>query len=307
MSYEPKDGAAEIGDQVTIDFAGKIDGELFEGGSAEDAPLALGGNVFIPGFEEGLVGSKAGEERVVEAAFPEDYPVDRLAGKTAVFDVKIKSVGAPQQPAIDDAFAKGMGFEDLEKLREAVRGRIKNEYDQASRLKLKRKLLDSLDERHDLALPPTLVEQEFESVWRRIKEEMERAGRTFEDEGTTEEEVRQKYQKLAERRVRLGLVLSEIGTTNDIKVSEEEVKRAMLEQIRQYPGQEQQIFEFYKKNPQAVAQLRAPIYEDKVVDFALELANVAEKTVTAEELLSAPEEEGEALGEDNDRRGSEDS
>lgn len=292
-TYKKKDGVAETGDQVTINFVGKIDGEEFEGGTAEDAPLVLGQNGFIPGFEDGLIGSKADDERAVEATFPEDYPVDRLAGKTAVFDVKIKEVAEAHLPDIDDDFAKSMGLENVEKLTEAVRGRISDEYKEASRLKLKRSLLDALDERHQLALPPTLVKQEFDAVWTKVTEDLKRADKTFEDEGTTEEKVRQKYQELAERRVRLGLVLSEIGGENEIQVSEEEVKRAILEQVRQYPGQEQQVFEFYKKNPQAVAHLRAPIFEDKVVDFLLELAHVEEKSVTAEELLSAPDEEAD--------------
>lgn len=289
--YKKKDGPAENGDQVTIDFVGKIDGETFDGGEAQDAPLVLGQNTFIPGFEDGLIGSQAGEERLLDVTFPEDYPADRLAGKPAVFEVKVKEVAAPQKAAIDDAFAKTMGLEDVEKLTEAVRNKIKDEYEQASRIKLKRILLDSLDEMHDVELPPTLVEQEFNAVWTKITEDLKRAEKTFEDEGTTEEKLRKVYQDLAERRVRLGLVLSEIGAENDIKVTEEEVKRTLMEQARQYPGQEQQVLEFYKNNPQAVAQLRAPIYEDKVVDFLLELATVEEKTVTAEQLLSAGEDE----------------
>ena len=299
--YKKKDGAAEKGDQVTIDFVGKIDGETFEGGEAQDAPLVLGKNAFIPGFEEGLIGSQAGEERVVDVTFPEDYPAERLVGKPAVFEVKVKEVAAPQKVAIDDDFAKTMGLEDVEKLTEAVRSKINDEYEQASRIKLKRNLLDSLDEMHDVELPPTLVEQEFNAVWTKITEDLKRAEKTFEDEGTTEEKLRKVYQDLAERRVRLGLVLSEIGAENDIKVTEEEVKRTLMEQARQYPGQEQQVLEFYKNNPQAVAQLRAPIYEDKVVDFLLELATVEEKTVTAEQLLSASEDEIDVENADDNK------
>lgn len=291
VSYEDKDGAAETDDQVTIDFVGKMDGEPFEGGSAEDAPVVIGRNAFIPGFEEGLIGLKAGDEKNLEIKFPEEYGAADLAGKDAVFEVKVKKIGAPVKPEIDDEFAKTMGMDNLAALKEAITKQIADEHKGASKTKLKRKILDALDENHSFELPGTLVEQEFDSVWKQLQQDMERNGQTFEGENTTEDAEKEKYQKLAERRVRLGLLVSEIGEKNEITVSEEDVKEAMFEQIRQFPGQEQQVFEFYKNNPQAVAQLRAPIFEDKVVDFIAALAKVEDKTVPVEELYKFPEEE----------------
>jgi trigger factor len=283
--------AAEDGDRVTIDFVGKIDGEPFEGGSAEGVNIVLGQGGFIPGFEEGLKGSKAGEERVVSAKFPEDYPEKSLAGKDATFDVKVKEVAVPKRPAIDDDLAKKLGAENLEKLRELVTEQLKREYEAASRTKVKRALLDELDKRHDFALPPTLVDREFEGIWRQVTESLQQAGRTFEDEGRTEEQAKEEYRKIAERRVRLGLILGEVGEKASIQVTQDELRRALIEQARRFPGQERYVYEFYEKNPGALAELRAPIYEEKVVDHILGQVQVEDKKVNREELFKEDEQE----------------
>ncbi|MDX2265589.1 MAG: trigger factor [Hyphomicrobiales bacterium] len=291
--YEAKDGPAETGDRVTIDFKGSIDGEPFEGGAAEDAPVILGRGRFIPGFEDGLMGAKAGDAKTISVTFPEDYGAAHLAGKPAEFEVTVKEVARPVTPEATDEFAKSLGLESIEKLRGAIRDRIVREYDTVSRTKLKKALLDALDEKHKFELPPSLVSGEFNAIWTDIGQQMARSGKTFEDEGTTEDKARADYQSIAERRVRLGLLLSEIGQRNDIKIGDEDIKRAIIERARQYPGQESQVVEFYKKNPNAVAELRAPVYEEKVVSFALELVKVTEKSVSPEELLRAGEHDHE--------------
>ena len=285
-TWTPEDGrAAASGDRVTVDFAGKIDGEAFEGGTAEDAPVVLGQGGFIPGFEEGITGAKAGEERTVKATFPADYPVAALAGKEAVFDVKIKEVAAPSAPAIDDEFAKTFGAESLAKLKEMVQAQIAREYESASRLKLKRELLDQLEKAHTFELPPTLVENEFEGMWRQLNENLRQSGKTLADEGKSEEEMRAEYHRIAERRVRLGLVVGEIGERNAIKITQDEMRRSLIEQARRFPGQEKAVYEYYEKTPGALAELRAPIFEDKVVDFILEKVNPPAKKVAKEELF----------------------
>jgi trigger factor len=290
--YEAKAGEAAKGDRLTIDFVGTLDGEAFKGGSAEDAQVLLGSGNFIPGFEEGLIGAKAGEDRNVEATFPENYPEASLAGKTVNFAVKVKEVASPSTPTADDEFAKGLGLESLDQLRDMVKQRLEQDRGMASRMKVKRALLDVLNENHDFALPPTLVDNEFQGIWQQTTDEMTRTKRSFEDEGTTEEKAKEEYRGIAERRVRLGLVLSEVGMRNKIEVSDEEVNRALLERVRQFPGQERQVYEFYQKNPQALAEIRAPLYEDKVIDFILELAKVKEKDVTPEELYADLEAQG---------------
>jgi trigger factor len=282
---------AETGDKVTVSFKGTIDGKPFEGGTGEDIAVELGSNSFIPGFEEQLAGVAAGETRTVKATFPENYLSRDLAGKEATFEVVAKSIAAPGKVTIDGAFAKSLGIESLDKLKEALRDRITREHAAESRRKIKRKLLDALDERHRFELPPTLVEEEFDNVWRTVMSDLEAQKRTFADENTTEEAARAEYRGIAERRVRLGLVLSEIGAKNDIKVTDDELSRAVVERARQFPGQEQRIWEYYRKSPEATASLRAPLYEDKVVDFLLELVKTSEKTVSREELYRDEEEE----------------
>ncbi len=288
--------AAE-GDQITMDFVGTIDGVEFEGGKAEDIPLVIGAGGFIPGFEDGIKGAKAGEDRVVKATFPAEYPVPALAGKEAEFAVKVKAVAVPSTPAIDDAFAKGLGVETLEELRTRVSAQIGSEYGQVARAKLKRSLLDALDKAHTFELPPTLVDSEFNGIWQDLTRRMTEAKRTFEDEGKTEDEVRAEYRMIAERRVRLGLVLGEIGNSAKIDVTQDELRNALFAQARRFPGQEKMVYEYFGKNPDAVAQLRAPIYEDKVVDHIAALAKVTERKVEAAELLASMEEGKATPGE----------
>jgi trigger factor len=282
---------AEPGDKVTVSFKGTIDGKPFEGGTGEDIPVEIGSKSFIPGFEEQLAGIAAGETRTVTATFPQNYLTKDLAGKEAAFEVVAKSIEAPGTVTLDDDFAKSLGMESLDKLREALRERITREHAAESRRKVKRALLDALDERHTFELPPTLVEEEFANVWRTVTSDLEAQKRTFADENTTEEAARAEYRAIAERRVRLGLVIAEIGARNDIKVTEDEMNRAVIERARQFPGQEQQIWDYYRKSPEAVASLRAPLYEEKVVDFLLELVKATEKTVSREELYREEEEE----------------
>jgi trigger factor len=300
LRYKPKEGAAENGDKLMVDFTGTIDGTPFEGGATEDAPIVLGSGNFIPGFEEGLIGARAGEEREIAATFPEAYPETKLAGKTARFAVKIKEVGAPQTPPLDDDFARSLGIESVEKMRETLKQRLEQDRAGASRLKVKRALLDALNEGHGFELPPTLVDNEFEAIWTQVMADLNRSKRSFEDEGTTEEKARQEYRDLAARRVRLGLILSEVGTRNQITITDEEVSRALLERVRQFPGQERKVYEHYRNNPELLTEFRAPIFEDKTVDFILELAKVKEKKVTPEELYADPDSDHDHAHHDHD-------
>jgi trigger factor len=286
-----EDAKAAIGDRLTIDFVGTIDGEAFEGGSSKDIKMVLGSNTFIPGFEEQLVGAQTGEKRTIRATFPEAYINRKLAGKEATLDVEVKAVEAPDALAIDDEFAKNLGFESFDKLKESARANIADDYAKASRAKLKRRLLDALDARYSFDLPQGLVDQEFASIWRQVEAEQKASGRGFADENTTEEAARADYRRIAERRVRLGLLLAEAGAKAEVKISDEELTNALVARARAYPGQEKQVWEFYRKNPQAMAELRAPIYEEKVVDHIIGLAKISDLAVGREELLRADEEE----------------
>jgi trigger factor len=288
--YNAKTEAAEKGDRVTITFAGTMNGEPFEGGSGEDVPITIGSGQFIPGFEDHLIGLKTGEDRSFDIKFPDAYPALTLAGKDVTFAVTAKTVEAPGEAKIDDDFAKALGLESLAKLRDSVRERIEREHASASRQKLKRALLDQLDARHKFEPPPTLLEEEFNNVWTSIENDLKQQTRTFEDEGTTEEKARAEYRGIAERRVRLGLVLAEIGEKNAIKVAEDQITQAVVAQARLMPGREQQVWDYYRNNPAAIAALRAPIFEDKVVDFLLELAKVTDRQVSKEELFKEDEE-----------------
>jgi trigger factor len=285
-----KTEAAANGDRVTISFEGSLEGTPFEGGTGEDVPLLLGSNQFIPGFEDHLVGLKVGESATFNVKFPDDYRATAVAGKDATFAVTVKAVEAAGAVTIDDDFAKTLGLESLTKLKDAVKERIAREHTMASRQKLKRALLDQLDERHKFEPPPSLVEQEFGSVWSQIENDLKQQNRTFADEGTTEEKAREEYRSIAERRVRLGLVIAEIGEKNNIKVTDDQLTAAVVEQARQMPGREQQVWDYYRKNPNALAALRAPLFEDKVVDFLTELAEVTEKPVSRDELFKEDEE-----------------
>ncbi|MDA9543557.1 MULTISPECIES: trigger factor [unclassified Bradyrhizobium] len=275
---------AEQGDRVTINFTGRINGEVFEGGTGEGIQVLIGSNTFIPGFEEQLIGIGAGETRTLKVSFPKNYMNDKLAGQPAEFETTATLVEAPQDLAIDDEFAKSLGLESLDKLKEAARERLTAEFATATRQRVKRALLDRLDEAHRFEAPPSLVDEEFSLMWNSVKAEMDSAGKTFADEDTTEDKAKEEYRKIADRRVRLGLVLSEIGEKNKITVTDDEVGRAVIERARSMPGREKEVWDFYRNNAQALAQLRAPIYEDKVVDFILELANVTEKKVSREDL-----------------------
>ena len=285
---------AETGDRVTISFKGTIDGVPFDGGIGENIQVTIGSNTFIPGFEEQLLGIAAGETRNLKVSFPKNYASEKLAGQPAEFETTASLIEAPGATEINDEFAKTLGLESLDKLKEAARDRLKAEFAGATRQRVKRMLLDRLDESHRFEAPPSLVEEEFNLMWNSIKAEMESSGKTFADEDTTEEAAKEEYHKIADRRVRLGLVLSEIGEKNKITVTDDEVSRAVIERARQMPGREKEVWDYYRSNANALAQLRAPIYEDKVVDFILELANVTEKKVTKEELYKDDEEEKSA-------------
>ena len=292
ISYKPVKRGAKDKDRLTLDFVGMLDGEAFEGGTATDAFLVLGAQSFIDGFETGLAGKKAGDEVTVEGNFPDDYNASHLAGKTAQFDVKVKEVGEPKSPEINDEFAKTVGFDSVKALREAVEGGIRDEQEKYGRDKVKLNVMDTLDEAHDFDLPPSLVENEFDGIWEQITHKMGDDGKNFGEDGEeSEDDARTKYQKIAERRVRLGLVLSQIAEKNEITITDKEVSTALGERIRQFPGQEQQVVEFYQNNPAAVAEIRAPLLEEKVVDFLLELMQVTEKKVSPEELIAPVEDE----------------
>jgi len=291
-----KTAKAKDGDQVVFDFVGKVGGEAFEGGTAEDVELTIGEGRFIPGFEEQLAGAAPGEERIVTVTFPEAYPAENLAGKEAAFDVTVKEVAAPQDVTVDDALAERLGLENLDALKSAVRGEMQKAYESASRSKVKRALLDALDERFRFDLPQKLVDTEFDTIWKQVVADMERSGQSFDPEAAedaegSEAKARTEYRRIAERRVRLGLLLSQIGTEAEVAVTDDEVQRALGEQMRQFPGQEREVLEFYRENPQALGSLRAPIFEDKVVDYILELVKVTDKPVSKDELMAEPDED----------------
>jgi trigger factor len=291
VTFAAEEGRAAVtGDRVTVDFVGKIDGEAFEGGTAEAAPIVLGQGNFIPGFEEGITGAKAGEARDVAATFPADYPVENLAGKAASFAVTVKEVAAPSRPEVNDEFAKTLGAESVAQLKDLVKQQIDREYANVARQKLKRELLDALEQSHEFELPPSLVDSEFAAIWQQLEANLKRADKTFADEGKSEEETRAEYRKIAERRVRLGLVIGEIADKNDLKITQDEMRKALIEQARRFPGQEKTVYEYYEKTPGALAELRAPIFEDKVVDFVLDKAKPADKKVSKDELFKKAED-----------------
>jgi trigger factor len=291
---------ARADDILVIDFLGRLGGEEFAGGKGEDHSLKLGSGSFIPGFEDQLVGAKAGETREVTVSFPAEYHAADLAGKEAVFTVTVKELREPEAATVDEDFAKQLGFEELQGLRDAIKAQIEQEYSAAARLKVKRDLLDKLADSHDFPVPETLVEGEFEAIWKQVEQAKEKGQLEDEDKNKSDDELKAEYRGIAERRVRLGLLLAEVGRTNNITISDDEVRRALFDEARRYPGQERQVLEFYKKNPGAVESLKAPIYEDKVIDFILEMAKVNERTVTPEELLA--EEAETPAGEGKKRK-----
>jgi trigger factor len=298
-TYEPRtgdDSAARSGDQVLIDFVGRIDGKPFEGGTAQDAQLVLGAGQFIPGFEAQLDGAAPGDERTVKVTFPADYQVERLKGQAAEFEVKVKEVRAPQEAVADDALAQRLGMGDLEALRNAVKVNLEGQYASASRFKLKRALLDKLDAGHDFPLPPRMVDAEFASIWAQVEADKARGELAPEDKDKSDDVLQAEYRKIAERRVRLGLVLAEIGRRDNIAVTDQELTEAMRQEALRYGPQAQQIFDLMRQNPNAQAQLRAPIFEEKVVDLILSRAQVADKPATKDE-LTAEDELPEGYGE----------
>jgi trigger factor len=294
-AYEAKEGKAKSGDMVVIDFIGRIDGEAFEGGTATDAQLVLGSGQFIPGFEDQLTGAKADDVKTVAVTFPESYGVATLAGKAAEFEVTVKEVREPKDSTPDDAFASRMGFEDLGKLKDALRQQLDQQYAGQSRFRLKRHLLDELDKRHSFSLPEKMVENEFNSIWAQVEADKEKGDLPPEDQGKSDKELRAEYRTIAERRVRLGLVLAEIGRRGGVTVTDQELSNAIMNEARAYPGRERDVVEFYRTNPNAAAQLRAPVFEEKVCDWLFAIAKVTDEEVSKDELFAdedapAPEE-----------------
>lgn len=290
---KPDGAKAAKGDRLTISFVGKIDGKAFDGGTAEDVPLELGSNQFIPGFEDQLVGAKVGDDKEVKVSFPAEYGVAELAGKPAVFEVKVKGLDAAKATAMNDDFAKKLGFEDLAKLKDFLKDRLGAELKNMSAMKLKRDVLDAMDKDYAFGLPEKLVDAEFNGIWNALLSEMKKADKTFADEATTEDEARKEYRAIAERRVRLGLVLGTIGEKEGVQVNDQELQNALMGRARQFPGQEKQVFEYYRKNPGALIELRGPIFEQKVVDLLVSKAKVTDKAVTREELQAMVQDDDE--------------
>jgi trigger factor len=295
-SYEKaaKTYKAKKNDAVVIDFVGKRDGEPFENGSAEDYQLVLGSGSLIPGFEDQLIGAKAGETREVDVTFPEDYGSEELAGKPAVFEVTVKEVKKPVDAPIDDELAKKLGMETLDELRGRLKEQIEADYARMSRMKLKRAMLDQLAAMHDFPVPEGMVDLEFNEIWKDFEQSLKQEGKDLASADKPEEELRREYREIAVRRVRLGLLLSNIGDGNEITVTAEELNRAIMMEAQRFPGQERRVFEFYQKNPDALQQVRAPLFEDKVIDFILGKAEVTEKEVDRETLFRDPDEDADA-------------
>ena len=282
------------GEVLTVDFVGKIDGVAFDGGTASDVNVEIGGSGFIPGFAEQLEGLAPGEERAINVTFPAEYQAAELAGKAATFDVTAKALKRPVDAELNDDLAKTLGFEGLEEVRELISKQVQQEYDQISRMRIKRELLDALSEKADFAAPEGMVESEFAAIWQRVEADRKEGRQDEEDAGKDEETLRADYRRIAERRVRLGLLLAEIGRRANIAVTQEEMVGAMRAEAGRYPGQEQMVIDFFRKNPQAAETLRGPIFENKVVDYVLDQARVEEKIVSPEELAEVPPEDGVA-------------
>ncbi|MBS0959419.1 MULTISPECIES: trigger factor [Acetobacter] len=284
-----EDRPAETGDVVTVDFEGKDNGVPFEGGTAQDVNVEIGGQGFIPGFAEQIAGIKAGEEKVITVTFPADYGAAELAGKEVTFDIKAKALKKPVAAALDDELAKKVGLGSLEELRSMVRQQLEGEYDRVSRLRIKRDLLDVLAEKADFSAPESMIDAEFEQIWQRVEADKKAGQLDDEDKEKDEDTLRADYRKIAERRVKLGLWLAEIGRRNTISITQEEMNRALQAEMARYPGQEQQVLQFFQSNPQAIETIRGPIFENKVIDYLLELAKVEDKEVSPEELAENPE------------------
>ena len=279
---------ARLGDTLTVDFVGKVEDAAFSGGTGTDMPVELGASGFIPGFSEGMDGMKPGEERQISVTFPENYHAKELAGKAATFDLTAKKLEQPKPVALDDALAEKLGFDTIDEVRKLITQQIQREYDGLSRMRIKRELLDALAKGASFPAPQSMVDAEFTSIWQRVETDMKEGRLDEDDKDKDEETLKAEYRAIAERRVRLGLLLSEIGRSNGIQVGNDEMTRAMRTEAGRYPGQEQQVMEFFRKNPQAAEGLRGPLFEDKVVDFILELAKIEDRTVTPEELAAEP-------------------
>jgi trigger factor len=277
------DRASVDGDVLVADFVGRIDGTPFEGGTAQDATIELGANGFIPGFEEQLVGVKKGETKTITVTFPTEYTPE-LAGKTAEFEVTVKDIKTRAMPELNDEFAKSLGFEGLDALKDRSRESLKEQYDRTARLHLKRQLLDKLAESHSFAVPEGMVDAEFDGIWRQVEAAKKAGQLEAEDASKSDDDLKTEYRKIAERRVRLGLLLSDIGQKNNVTVSPEDFSKAVMDEARRYPGQEQAVVEYYQRNPQALESLRAPLFEEKVVDHIISKANVTDLSISAEEL-----------------------
>lgn len=288
---EKADRAAAKGDVVFGDFVGRIDGEVFQGGSVQDALIEIGAGNYIPGFEDQLIGAKAGEKRAVKVTFPAEYPNSpNLAGKAAEFDVDIKEVRELKIPELNDDFAKAIGDTGIDSLKERLRTYLQQNHDAASRQRMKRQMLDKLAEAHSFAVPQGLIDIEFESIWRQM-EQVTRGGQVDpEDVGKSEDELKSEYRAIAERRVRLGLLLSEVGQKAGVMVTADDIKSAVTQEAMRYPGQESQVVEYYQRNPQAIEALRAPLFEEKVVDHLIGKANVTDRPVSVEELMRDEDE-----------------
>ncbi len=282
-----KPRAAKQGDIAVIDFVGRVDGEEFPGGAGNDFHIELGAGRFIPGFEEKIVGAQPGEQRTIKVTFPEDYGSKDLAGKDAEFDVTIRELREYVDSQVDDTLASTLGFEDLSKMRAAVRENLEREYAAMSRTGLKRRLLDKLAELHDFDVPVGMVDAEFEAIWQQFERAREQGQIDEDDVEKSDEELKAEYRTIAERRVRLGLLLSEVGRRNNVEITQEEISRAIMAEAQRYPGRQREIVELYQKNPEALAQIRAPLFENKVTDFILEIAKVKERSGTMDDLLKA--------------------
>ncbi len=288
--WEPvtEDRGAATGDQLTVDFVGKVGGVPFSGGTGTAMPVELGAEGFIPGFSEGMAGMKPGVQRTIEVTFPEKYHAAELAGKPATFDLTATALSAPKPTTVDDGLATKLGFESLDMLREKVGEQIQREYDRGSRLRLKRVLLDQLARTATFEVPPSMVQMEFDAIWKQVEQSRSAGQADADDAGKDDDTLRTEYRVIAERRVRLGLLLSEIGRTNAIQVGADEMQRAIRQEAGRYPGQEMEVMKFFSENQQAADQLRGPLYEEKVVDYILELAQIEQKTVSADELAADP-------------------
>lgn len=279
-----EDRGAQTGDTAVIDFGGSIDGEPIKGGSGEDFHLTLGSNSFVPGFEDAIVGARTGDNLIFNVTFPDNYHAE-LAGKEAAFSVRVKELRQPAQAKIDDELAKGYGFDDLAAMREAVKAQIDREYGAASRAAAKRVLLDKLADDYPFEVPSGMLDLEFDAIWKQIEDAREKGSLDEEDKAKSEEQLRTDYRAVSERRVRLGLLLADVGQRNNITVTQDEINRAVMAEASRFPGQEKLVMEYYRKTPGALDSLKAPLFEEKVVDFILEMAQITDKSVSAEELL----------------------